>query len=640
VIKRVKRIASAALAVLALCGAAAATPVGDHGQLSVKNGKIVDKNDEPVQLRGMSFGWSNPSWESGPYYTAGAVGWLASDWKVDIVRAAMDPDNRGGWETVVEAAVSNGIYVIIDWHSHNAHKNTSAAQTFFSTVSNKYKNTPNVLYEIYNEPCASGANGNSACQGDSWANDIRPYAQAVVNTIRNNDTKNVIVIGTGDFSKRVDMAAANPVSGSNLAYSVHYYTAEPGTQHQATLRGWCTTALSNGLALFVTEFGLSEADGGQKNTSKLDTDEANIWFDFLDANQIGWVNWSVNHKNEAASALKGNPSKTGNWSSGDLSPSGTFIRNKLLLYANTSYTMTLSKSGEGTVAKKPDNPTYKMGTPVTVTATPASGWAFVGYEGGATPPLNTANPAVVAMNANKSMKAVFEESNLIKNGTFTVNIASWTSSSATNLVLSQDNYQLKAGVVSAGASAGALNVSQGNIKLEKGRKYALTFSARGQSARSVTPRITNPNGTRDYINDYKPVTLTATMQQYTVNFEVTNPSISDAILQFDCGGESAVWYLDDVKLKDVGAGTGVASYSAAASKTAWSISKSTGALQIRGPLEAGVRVSLYDTRGKALRNAAANGGVALSTAGIPAGSYFVVVRNRAGADLYRARVSL
>ena len=667
--KNAKQIAVAALALCALCVAAAAAPSGSpvdkNGQLSVKNGQIVNKNNEPVALRGMSFFWSNPGWEGAKYYNSNVVGWLTDDWKVDIVRAAMNPSERGDWQKVVDAAIDKGIYVIIDWHSHNAHNQTNDAKTFFSTQAGKYKDTPNVLYEIYNEPCPSGQQ-SGACAGDDWATQVRPYAQAVVDEIRKTDTKNIILIGSADYSKRGDLATVNPVSGSNLAYSVHYYTAEPGTNHQSELRAWCNTALTRGYALLVTEFGLSEADGGNQtnkkcpnwitipecaanpngnynNTNKIDTTEANLWFNYLDQNYVGWVNWSIVDKNEAASALAGGAGSGGNWSDNNLRPSGRFIRNKLRLYAENR-TITIDKKGQGAVTVSVGSTagnvtTVRYGTPVTLTAVPSSGWMFEGWTGSKSGMAATLSLSPVY--SNLSITANFAEGSMIKNGTFTNDITEWTANGAKLSREPADGGSLKAEVQANGGSTFRVQTSGYGIKIEAGKKYTLSFRAKTSSGtKSITPRITNSNRNLNYM-DTAAVTITSTWKTEEKTF-TASASDESAVLLFACGGYSDAWdwWLDDVKLNLVG-GTPVMFNPAAAApaRTSWSISKTGGVLQLRGPVEAGARVSLYDTRGKIVKSMAAKDGLTLNATGVPAGSYIAVVKNRNGADVYRSRVS-
>ncbi|MFC6223002.1 PQQ-dependent sugar dehydrogenase [Hymenobacter artigasi] len=70
----------------------------------------------------------------------------------------------------------------------------------------------------------------------------------------------------------------------------------------------------------------------------------------------------------------------------------------------TSYTLTTAVFGSGTITKSPNQSTYLSGSTVTLTATPAVGYAFTGWSGGAT---GTVNPLSVTMTANKSINATF-----------------------------------------------------------------------------------------------------------------------------------------------------------------------------------------------------------------------------------------
>lgn len=84
----------------------------------------------------------------------------------------------------------------------------------------------------------------------------------------------------------------------------------------------------------------------------------------------------------------------------------------------SQYTLTVTTSGSGTVAKNPNQANYAAGSNVVLTATPGSGQQFTGWSGDAT---GTTNPLTVTMNADKSITANFAptSSGLITNITAT-----------------------------------------------------------------------------------------------------------------------------------------------------------------------------------------------------------------------------
>jgi len=63
----------------------------------------------------------------------------------------------------------------------------------------------------------------------------------------------------------------------------------------------------------------------------------------------------------------------------------------------TSYTLTVSAQGSGTVARNPTNSSYPSGVTVIVTAAPDAGWYFVDWSGDVT---GTINPTNVTVNSN------------------------------------------------------------------------------------------------------------------------------------------------------------------------------------------------------------------------------------------------
>ena len=191
--------------------------VSKHGQLKVQGIYLLDKNNQPVVLRGVSFGWSN--WY-GKFYNEPAVDLLASDWKCTVLRASIGIEPNGAYlsnpqlhtdlaTTVIDAAIKNDIYVIIDWHSHGIR--TQEAVEFFKKMATKYGKYPNIIYEIFNEPV-----------NQSWE-EIKAYSEAFIRAIREIDKNNVILVGSPHWDQDIHIAADFPITGfSNLMYSLHF----------------------------------------------------------------------------------------------------------------------------------------------------------------------------------------------------------------------------------------------------------------------------------------------------------------------------------------------------------------------------------------------------------------------------------
>jgi endoglucanase len=290
------------------------------GQLHIDGTQLVSQSGDPVILRGMSLFWSQ--WIP-KYYNQNCIQWLRDDWKCTIIRAAMAVDYGGYLENpqtemtkvfqVIDACINLGIYVLVDWHDHEAENHVEQAKTFFRSVANKYGNKPNIIYEIYNEPLQV-----------SWSDVIKPYAQEVISEIRNIDPDNVIIVGTPNWSQDVEDAANDPLEFDNIAYALHFYT---GT-HRQWLRNKAMDAMNQGLALFVTEWGLSEASGA----GDIDYTETKYWMDFVDQHNLSCCNWSVADKDETSAALKPGADENGNWENLDLTESGLYVRNAIRTY--------------------------------------------------------------------------------------------------------------------------------------------------------------------------------------------------------------------------------------------------------------------------------------------------------------------
>jgi endoglucanase len=257
--------------------------------------------------------WSR---QGAQFYNASAIHHLAQDWKCTVIRIPIlpgaykrNPTNEiNKVKTVMDACIANGIYGIVDWHSMaGAQNDVASARSFFTTLAAAYGKTPNIMYEPWNEPVQ-----------ESWAV-IKAYHEAIISTLRAIDPDNIIICGSRHWDQQCAEASENPITiSTNIAYSIHFYAAT----HKQSLRDNGLMALRNGVALFATEYGTSSSSGG----GAYDPAETQLWWTWLDANDVGCANWSVAALAETSAAFQPGASATGPWTDAMLKPSGLLVR--------------------------------------------------------------------------------------------------------------------------------------------------------------------------------------------------------------------------------------------------------------------------------------------------------------------------
>jgi aryl-phospho-beta-D-glucosidase BglC (GH1 family) len=346
----------------------AGSPVAINGKLKIVGNQLSNECGNPVQLRGMST--HGPQWFQNCYTTA-SLDALVNDWGIDVYRIAMYVEEGGyvnnptywkNWiDTMVEECAKRGVYCLIDWHVLNPgdpNANITAAREFWTYMSAKHSGKKHVLYEIANEP-----------NGVTWDR-VKTYANDIIPRIRANDPSTVVIVGTPTWSQDVDVAANSPLNYSNLMYALHFYS---GT-HTQWLRDKANTALAKGLALYVTEFGTSQAsgDGGPY------LEETQRWIDWMASNKISWANWSFADKAEVSASLSPGACAGGNWNT--TTQSGAFIKQRILSPADnfncsstTSYTITASAGTGGTITPS-GNVSVSAGANRTFTIAASSGY--------------------------------------------------------------------------------------------------------------------------------------------------------------------------------------------------------------------------------------------------------------------------
>lgn len=289
--------------------------VSQNGNLSVIGTQLCNQNGEPIILRGMSS--HGIQWYPG--FTSYNSIKNTADFGANVFRAAMYTEENGyisnkqnikqAAYTAIDNAIRNDMYVIIDWHilsDGDPLQYVNEAKEFFAEASLKYADTPNLIYEICNEP-----NGNI-----SWSGNVKPYAEQIIPVIRQN-TNAVVLVGSPTWSQDVDTAADDPLYFDNIMYTCHFYAGTHGSQ----LRDKIDYALSKNAPIFISEWGTSAADG----SGGVHLNQAAEWLDFLEARGISRVNWSLCDKAESSAALNPGTDPNSVWDESDLSESGQFV---------------------------------------------------------------------------------------------------------------------------------------------------------------------------------------------------------------------------------------------------------------------------------------------------------------------------
>ena len=285
--------------------------------LQVSGGVLVDAKERPVTLRGMSthgLGWYPR------YLNAGAMKTL-KQYGANVIRLAMYTETSSGYLEEprnlafvyigIENAIAENLYVIVDWHilsDGNPLTHMEEAIAFFSEISERYGQTPNILYEICNEP-----------NGDTTWEDIAAYAAMVIPAIRKNAPEAVVLVGTPNYSSRLRDAMASPLPFSNLLYSCHKYI-DVSPEAEDSQEYWLQKAEETGFAVFVSEWGINGSEG-----ENMDLANARQFVKFLNENQISWCGWALSNAEEIHGTISPDSDKLSGWGWEDLTPGGRLM---------------------------------------------------------------------------------------------------------------------------------------------------------------------------------------------------------------------------------------------------------------------------------------------------------------------------
>ena len=188
---------------------------------------------------------------------------------------------------IVEEAGEQGIYVIIDWHvignidtgkGNGMPLNRNIKDltlNFWRDVSSYFKYTPNVIFEIFNEP------------QDSNSVDWSKNANEIIKEIRKNQANQMIIVGSPEFSSNLSWVNIRPVKDANIAYSAHIYPSHPSYKWDMLFG-----EISKKYPVLITEWGFMDENRDQTKQDYLigNVESYGIpLLQYLQEHKIGWI---------------------------------------------------------------------------------------------------------------------------------------------------------------------------------------------------------------------------------------------------------------------------------------------------------------------------------------------------------------
>jgi len=247
--------------------------------LRVQGNQLLS-GSSPVTLRGVAVGDPILARQGRPLsdYTR-----IARDWHANVVRISLHPavwkhsphaQVLATLQSEINAALDNGMYVILDWHAigwpdayyESINKdwtddppdlydsNFDLAKSFWDQVSAHFGKDNRIIFELWNEPVLSKKEEDEENVHPQWRQ-LKPYFVQLLQIVRAH-SRNVVLATGNEWAYDLRGIRNDPLPGTNIAYSWHIYAGaddDDETQWAQHLDSLQTIA-----PVMVTEWGFQQ----------------------------------------------------------------------------------------------------------------------------------------------------------------------------------------------------------------------------------------------------------------------------------------------------------------------------------------------------------------------------------------------
>lgn len=231
-------------------------------RLHVQGNRLIDADGRPILLRGVNI--ASLEWSNHGEHMREALAHAVGVWKANLIRLPLAQDRWFGKvsgqydggadyrkivDGLVDACAGSRVYIDLDLHWSDrgtwADEGGKLGQQlmpdahsvlFWRDVATRYKNYPNVIFGLYNEPhdipWSVWRNGGSATQRPSRREPNQPPVtyqavgmQTLYDTVRAVGAGNVVTVSGVDWGYDLrGVLEGYPISGSNILYETHPYS--------------------------------------------------------------------------------------------------------------------------------------------------------------------------------------------------------------------------------------------------------------------------------------------------------------------------------------------------------------------------------------------------------------------------------
>ena len=281
------------------------------------NGINIVANGQPVRLRGVNMG--DPFWARGWYgaaYSTADYITLSQEWNAKVVRISVFPTQwknmdhatlLAGLSQDVNAALNNGMYVIISYHvigwpdgfyqsaccgnpSDTYDSTMSVATAFWTQMAQTYGSDTRIIFDLWNEPVHPDDFTLYGSDPNPLWPILKVYYESLIQTVRNNGGQNIVIATGNRWASWLVGIKDNPLADPNIVYAYHKYSVNGSN----TAAEWNkdTGSLIGVKPVMVSEWGYEDTDvvsptwpGSQASYG----DPFTLWMENNDLSNLAWM---------------------------------------------------------------------------------------------------------------------------------------------------------------------------------------------------------------------------------------------------------------------------------------------------------------------------------------------------------------